>query len=111
MQRCAVSHEVYFSLFSAGSDYVSIDETFVLSNSSTVEVSVNIIDDEALEALEFVTVLLDGNVTLSPTSLLLFINDNDRKCIGITLYSSVCTTSVFKVSIVGLSMLELFVFL
>ena len=76
---------------------MSIDETFILSNSSTVEVSVNIIDDEALEALEFVTVLLDGNVTLSPTSLLLFINDNDRKFIRITLYLSVYATSVFKV--------------
>ena len=61
-------------------DYISIDETYILSSSAAaVDVALSIIDDEALEGLEFLTVIFESNVTLSATSLLVFINNNDRK--------------------------------
>ena len=61
-------------------DYISIDETYILSSSAAaVDVALSIIDDEALEGLEFLTVIFESNVSLSATSLLVFINNNDRK--------------------------------
>lgn len=61
-------------------DYISIDETYILSSSAAaLDVALSIIDDEALEGLEFLTVVFESNVSLSATSLLVFINNNDRK--------------------------------
>lgn len=62
-----------------------IDESYNLSSSATIFVSVNITDDNIVESLEYVGIMVESNITLTSSQYFLFIENNDRKCIIIKL--------------------------
>lgn len=74
-----------------------VDETYSFESLTSGEryVSVKIIDDDVVESLEYINIVLESNVTLtthhflSPnsTQYFLFIEDNDRECTCIVLYT------------------------
>lgn len=65
----------------AGQDYTPVDETYNLSSSATVFISVNITDDNLVESVEYIGIMVESNVTLTSTQYFLFIENNDRKCV------------------------------
>ena len=67
----------------AGQDYIPIDETYNLSSSATVFVSVNITDDNLVESVEYVGIMVENNITLTSTQYFVFIENNDRKCVTV----------------------------
>ena len=68
------------SAHTVGEDYVfGNDETYSLSNAETVLVFLNITDDNIVEAMEFIGIVIESNVSAVPNHFV-FIQDNDRKC-------------------------------
>ena len=65
----------------AGQDYTPIDETYNLSSSATIFISVNITDDNLVESVEYIGIMVENNITLTSDQYFLFIENNDRKCI------------------------------
>ena len=62
-----------------GEDYMLVDETYNLSNTETVLVFLNITDDNIVEALEFIDIAIESNVS-TLMHYFVFIPNNDRKC-------------------------------
>lgn len=68
---------VYYT--TAGQDFLPIDDTFNLTRSASIVVTVNITDDDFVESHEYVGVGFESDVTLNSSQYFLFIEDNDRK--------------------------------